>query len=61
MILPVRKRERERDKDREEKREKGRRDDATHLRLRHVHALTPPRTSVHTFFLLLITATFSNK
>ncbi len=41
-----------------EKEKKGRRDDATHLRLHPMHALTPPHTSVHTFCLLPITLTF---
>ncbi len=50
-----------RDKDKEREK-KGRRDDATHLRPHHLHALTPPHTSVHTFcLLLLLTSTFSNK
>jgi len=49
-----------RDKDKEREK-KGRRDDATHLRPHHLHALTPPHTSVHTFCLLLLTSTFSNK
>lgn len=36
-------------KDKDEERKKGARDDATHLHPRHIHALTPPHTSVHTF------------